>query len=150
MRVRTDSLHIAGWKRAHDLLGCPLTKPLSAEGRDHLAHHVSHRAEWADVEPAAPGDVWILRNTNRGIVGYALTCPKVDCHEGVHPWDHAYNCPVRTEPDAPPCWSWSGSIEEGNLTAAPSLQVMTEIDGKPTGSCGYHGFLQSGQMSPSS
>lgn len=149
MRVRVDSFHIAGWKRAHVLNGCELSeRSVGVSRKEHLDGHVSHRPEYDDIDPATPGDVWILRNKNGGIVGYALTCPAPACREGVHPWDHAYNCLVRYAPDAPPCWTWSGSIEEDTLTASPSLHVMTEIDGRPTGSCGWHGFLQNGQMAP--
>jgi hypothetical protein len=44
------------------------------------------------------------------------------------------------------CWTWSGDPADGTLAAQPSLMIMTEIDGKPTHSCGWHGFLTNGQM----
>lgn len=136
MRLRTDSLHIAGWKRAHDLRGCAVVC-----GDKPKRNHVAHQPRKYRAKPAEPGDVWVLHNRNGAITGYAMTCPNEACEQGVHPWDHAYNCPVRAEPDAPPCWSWTGSIEEDSLTATPSLHVLAE-----RGGCGWHGFITSGQM----
>lgn len=132
MRLRTDSLHIAGWRRSAAL-----------GAREVKGNDVFTNPDYADVEPAQPGDVWILRNRNGGITGYGLTCPNEACTQGAHPWDHAYNCPVRSEPDAPPCWTWTGSIEDGTLTASPSLHVMAELGG-----CGWHGWLRDGEMVP--
>ena len=134
MRLRTDSFHIAGWKRAHALRGCDC-------GPDQK--HVAHKPKEYPDPPAEPGDVWVLRNRNGEVTGYGLTCPNETCEQGVHPWDHAYDCPRRGEADAPPCWSWSGSIEDGTLTATPSLHVLVE-----RGGCGWHGFLRNGEMVP--
>lgn len=122
MRLRTDSAHLAGWHRALNL-GALVQKP-GEDWRDTLA-----------APPAEPGDVWRLH------VGYALTCPKTDCTAGVHYWDHAWNCPRRYERDAPSCWQWSGSPEDGTLSATPSLHVLAE-----RGGCGWHGWLRNGQM----
>lgn len=87
------------------------------------------------VPPAQPGDVWRLR------AGYALTCPNERCDQGVHYWDHAWDCPLRQDANAPPCWTWTGSPEEGTLTASPSLHVLAE-----KGGCGWHGWLRDGEM----
>lgn len=130
MNLRTDSFHIAGWRRSAAL-----------GARAVGERDVETDPKYADIPRADLGDVWVLHNRNGGVTGYALTCPNQACPQGVHPWDHAYNCPVRSEPDAPPCWTWTGSIEEGNLTASPSLHVMAELGG-----CGWHGWLRDGQM----
>lgn len=132
MRLRDDSVHIAGWKRAHALLGCHCGPEMN---------HVAHDPDLAGVEAAQPGDVWELRNKNGGLTGYGLTCPNEQCESGAHAWDHARDCPLRAAPDAPPCWAWTGSAEEGTLTASPSLHVVKEWGG-----CGWHGFLRNGQM----
>ena len=132
MRLRTDSLHIAGWKRSAEL---------GARQVDPDDNDVSTHPDYAAIEPAQPGDVWILRNQNGGIVGYGLTCPNEACDQGAHAWDHARDCPHRYERDAPPCWTWTGSIEDGTLTATPSLHVVKEWGG-----CGWHGWLRNGEM----
>jgi hypothetical protein len=133
MRLRADSLHIAGWKRSA-ALGARIPDPHD---------DVYMNADYAGIPPAEPGDVWILHNRNGEVVGYGLTCPNEACEQGAHPWDHARDCPVRTAPDAPPCWTWTGSIEDGSLTASPSLHVVKEWGG-----CGWHGWLRNGEMVP--
>jgi uncharacterized protein DUF6527 len=139
VKLRTDSFHIAGWKRAHALRGCDCPPGQK--------NHVAHKPRKYREPAAELGDVWKLHNRNGGLVGYALTCPLERCDQGVHAWDHAYNCAQRTDPDAPPCWTWTGSVEDGTLTASPSLMVMTEIDGRPLETCGWHGWLRDGVMS---
>lgn len=133
MRLRADSFHIAGWKRAHDLRGC----------RDDGDSHVAHDPRYSAIDPAEPGDAWALRNRNGDVTGYALTCPNEACDQGVHPWDHAFDCPVRAADDAPPCWTWTGDVESGTLTATPSLHVLKE-----SGGCGWHGWIRNGEMVP--
>lgn len=132
MRLRADSVHLAGWHRAL-LLGALTRK----DGED-WSHTLG-------VPAAQPGDVWrVQRQDDSGglhFVGYALTCPKEDCDQGVHFWDHAWDCPQRTDPLAPPCWTWTGSPEAGDLTANPSLHVLAE-----KGGCGWHGWLRNGEM----
>lgn len=86
---------------------------------------------------------WKRAHLLRGCDCYALTCPNAACEQGVHLWDHAYNCPVRTDPDARPCWSWTGSADDSTLSASPSLHVMAELGG-----CGWHGWLRDGEMVP--
>lgn len=114
-------------------------------------------------EEAKPGDVWRLvidpdYEAGKGrtyswlpkdgwiLGGYAIWCPKEDCNEGVHWWSHATDCkgmygePCKygERPGQSSCWLWTGSVEEGNLTAEPSLFA--------SGSCGWHGFLRQGEM----
>lgn len=103
----------------------------------------------AGVEPARPGDVWRSRwkatreQEARGelgaIAGYAICCSK--CGE-VHWWTGAVNCKPCPHQGTSSCWNWSGSAEDGTLTASPSLHCLTD-----RGGCGYHGWLQNGVLS---
>lgn len=148
MRLRTDSWYIAGWKRA------------AALGRPDVAGSVLD-----DPVPAAElGDVWVIRfdgdrtqshdNTPEDwpIIGYALTCPNEQCRFGVHDWTWANNCGEKLPEgearcthmrDRRSCWQWSGSVDDGTLTATPSLHSPTELGG-----CGWHGHLRDGEMVP--
>lgn len=122
MNLRTDSANLAGWHRAM-LKGALERKP-----DEDWTHTLA-------VPPAELGDVW------RAGVGYALTCPN-DCDQGVHVWDHAWDCrPNARKCTGAGCWSWTGSPEAGDLTAQPSLHVLAE-----KGGCGWHGWLRNGEM----
>jgi len=87
------------------------------------------------VPPAEPGDVWRFGGA------YALTCPNEACDQGVHAWDHAWDCRPNARKCSGTCWNWSGSPEDGTLTAQPSLHVLAE-----KGGCGWHGWLRNGEM----
>jgi hypothetical protein len=39
-------------------------------------------------------------------------------------------------------WGWNGNVEKPTLT--PSINCIAEKDGKPTGGCGWHGFITNG------
>jgi hypothetical protein len=39
-------------------------------------------------------------------------------------------------------WGWDGNLDKPTLT--PSINCIAEKDGKPTGGCGWHGFITSG------
>lgn len=41
-------------------------------------------------------------------------------------------------------WGWDGNVEQPTLT--PSINCIAEKDGKPTGGCGWHGFITKGVM----
>lgn len=41
-------------------------------------------------------------------------------------------------------WGWDGNLE--NPTITPSINCIAENDGKPTGGCGWHGFITNGVM----
>jgi hypothetical protein len=76
------------------------------------------------------------------VTHYGLVCPVPNCQAGVHVWHHAYDCPAgdtfgadcKRAAAATPggstirkrgsCWDWTGSVEGGDLTASPSLQVI--------------------------
>lgn len=147
MRVRTDSWYVAGWKRAA-LVG----------GRDDVAEDILN-----DPIPAAElGDVWVIRfdgdstQSHDGkpddwpIVGYAMTCPIESCEQGVHDWTWAHNCGQKLPEggsrcahmrDRTSCWTWTGSAEDGTLSATPSLHSPTDLGG-----CGFHGYLTNGVL----
>lgn len=39
-------------------------------------------------------------------------------------------------------WGWDGNTEHPTIT--PSINCIAEKDGKPTGGCGWHGFITGG------
>lgn len=41
-------------------------------------------------------------------------------------------------------WAWNGNVEKPTLT--PSINCLSEKDGKPTSGCGWHGFITDGVM----
>lgn len=41
-------------------------------------------------------------------------------------------------------WAWDGNLDRPTLT--PSINCIAERDGKPTGGCGWHGFITNGVM----
>lgn len=111
------------------------------------------------VEPAQPGDCWRTRwwaaSGEGPIAGYAICCPK--CLQ-VHSWSSARNCSTKrplpgggsvcAHSGIGSCWQWSGSAEDGTLTASPSLHAIAEgpkvgIEGH---GCGWHGWLQNGEL----
>lgn len=122
---------------------------------DHLG--VSQETYEA-LSPALPGDTWRLRwyaeHGEGPIAGYAIWCPK--CND-LHHWttatncrqggqEHSYKDEAGTEhryyvcghSGVGSCWQWSGSAEDGTLTARPSLLCHT---------CGFHGWLTNGVLS---
>ncbi len=50
----------------------------------------------------------------------------------------------RPNPDALNVWGWNGSYDAPTLT--PSVNCIAEKDGKPTGGCGWHGFITNGEF----
>jgi hypothetical protein len=155
MRRRVDTYFTAGWKRAYALGNLPDAAPSVIEN---------------PIPAAEPGDVWIIRadpndwktqtwadqHEDWPIVGYALTCPNERCRFGTHEWTHASNCNLKItsevigsqprcqhEAEHRSCWEWTGTIEEGTLTATPSL-----LSPEASGGCGWHGFLRNGEMVP--
>lgn len=137
---RTDNQHIAEAKA----LGREWRKFYGAKKR------------WNETPPAEPGDVWRVRwyrqnrqNNEGPVAGYDICCPR--CRH-VHAWTTAHNCGSRRSlPDGggftcdhmgkSSCWTWTGSAEEGTLTASPSLHASAEHGG-----CGWHGWLQNGDL----
>lgn len=50
----------------------------------------------------------------------------------------------RPNPDALCIWGWDGNTEQPTLN--PSINCISEKDGKPTGGCGWHGHITNGIM----
>lgn len=103
--------------------------------------------EWDTVPPAEPGDTWRVTwwrpNEEIGpLAGYDICCPQ--CRQ-VHGWTVSGNCNAHTIPGkrcdhegVGSCWTWTGSAEDGTLTAMPSLYAIR--------ACGWHGWLDKGEM----
>lgn len=41
-------------------------------------------------------------------------------------------------------WAWNGDKDRPTIT--PSINCIAEKDGKPTGGCGWHGFITNGRI----
>ena len=144
MRFRTDCWGIANMKAIN---------PTRPEGFDPV--------EWDATPAAEPGDVWRSTWYKAGDeigppAGYLIGCPT--CRQ-VHGWSTANNCASRrmvtgTNSDGTSftyptcdhqgvgsCWTWTGSAEDGTLTASPSLHCP-----KNKGGCGFHGWLENGEL----
>lgn len=50
----------------------------------------------------------------------------------------------RSSPDRLCVWKWDGNMDRPTIT--PSINCIAEKDGKPTGGCGWHGFITNGVM----
>lgn len=50
----------------------------------------------------------------------------------------------RTSPERACVWKWDGNLERP--TISPSINCIAEKDGKPTGGCGWHGFITKGRF----
>ena len=48
----------------------------------------------------------------------------------------------RPNPDGLCVWQWDGNMERP--TIKPSINCIAVKDGKPTGGCGWHGFITNG------
>lgn len=135
-----------------------------SEADDAARLRRGHAPLWHDaeelvgVEPASPGDCWRVRwykSDGEGpIAGYAICCAL--CLQ-VHSWTTALNCGSRNAQGScehngvSSCWQWTGSAEDGTLTASPSLHAIDQggcpaIDNAH--GCGWHGWLLSGELTP--
>lgn len=163
LRLRTDEWHTAGAWRAVLLGAAP-------DPRADPHRWARHFTTWLEEghEEAKVGDVWRLRRCPTGphivqgyaenhldwpVSHYALVCPVATCADGVHGWAHAYDCPAgdhfgaecKVGPGRLSCWTWTGSIEAGTLTASPSLHILPAS--APTfKTCEFHGFLTNGVL----
>lgn len=148
MRLRTDDWWTAGFKRA--VLCGARPDPRSTPPDDlPCSGDLIGKLDDPAFEPAQDGDAWEIRwyprKGKKPFAGYALTCPDTSCDEGVHPWTTAANCPHRDDRGTcehlgkGSCWDWTGSAEDGDLSASPSLHAVGAR-------CGWHGFLRAGRM----
>lgn len=111
---------------------------------DHGTLQRDERDEWPADAPVGTFDIEIAA---KGILGYPgasghilFVCPNGKrCGALIGP------SPVtRQHPDGLSIWGWDGNIEQPTLT--PSLDCRAEKDGKPTGGCGWHGFITQGRF----
>jgi hypothetical protein len=52
----------------------------------------------------------------------------------------------RSTPDRLCVWGWDGNMDQPTIT--PSINCISEKDGKPTGGCGWHGHITNGEIVP--
>jgi hypothetical protein len=157
MRFRMDSWHYADLKVA-------MTWEQYTDGWSSSPTEEDKRY-WDETPKAEPGDVWRIHWSHHDpidgpqiddrIAGYAICC--IGCGH-VHAWTTAGNCNQKiqcsykdsnTGLDVPytscvhsgltSCWNWTGSAEEGTLTATPSLQVTQD-------ECKWHGYITNGDI----
>lgn len=148
MRFRTDGWHYADLK----VTGMTFEQYYGARVATDEA-----RKYWDETPKAEPGDVWRIhwhhhvdgKQVDDWIAGYAICCP--GCSR-VHNWTTALNCATSRgegkcvhNSDRPygSCWNWTGSAEEGTLSATPSLQVVKE---RCEWGCGWHGYITNGDL----
>jgi hypothetical protein len=109
---------------------------------EHIRMHVDLRDEWPDDVPVGTFEITESKMEGRPSVnGHCLfVCP------------NGKRCAVLVGPqfedrrtDNEPCvWKWDGNRESPTLT--PSINCITEKDGKPTGGCGWHGVITNGEF----
>jgi len=117
---------------------------------DAIPMVLDDRDEWPDEDPNTPGyqvspgkfDIVKARVAGYpGVVAHmAFICP------------NARHCGVLLAPQPIPrpddkslyVWGWDGNRERPTLT--PSINCIAEKDGKPTGGCGWHGFITAGVL----
>lgn len=93
-----------------------------------------------DELPDALGH-WQIRmmGYGQGVSGPFLLyrCPLRDSLCGV---------PIKPSPPNPngAAWTWDGNTTAPTLS--PSINCIAEKDGKPTGGCGWHGWMQQGRL----
>lgn len=139
IRFRTDGWHFA------DLKAKGTT---AATMRNEYGYNEHDVARFEALPPAEPGDCWRVRwHKEEGdgpIAGYAICCPLC---KNIHAWTTASNCASRLPGGScqhsgnGSCWNWTGSAEDGTLTASPSLYCQESLGG-----CGWHGWLQNGDL----
>lgn len=150
MRFRSDPLEFASYKAA----GITPDKL-----NDFGGFSPGEIEAYERFEPAQPGDTWRIRWYQEGgggpVAGYAICCPR--CRK-IHHWSIATNCSGQKtahqytdskgqariyetceHSGKASCWDWTGSAEEGTLTARPSLHCTAP-------DCGWHGWLTDGVL----
>lgn len=98
------------------------------------------RPAWPDDTPVGTFDI-----EQRGVQGY----PTATAHI-IFECPNRKRCAVLLGPSHVPrpkdgalnIWAWDGNIERPTIT--PSINCIAEKDGKPTGGCGWHGFITAG------
>ena len=103
--------------------------------------HRDNRDVWPTDEPVGSFDI-----EQHGVQGYKATAHIIFvCPRGKR-------CSIllgpefvdRPTPDSLCVWKWDGNVERPTIT--PSINCISEKNGKPTGGCGWHGFITNGVM----
>lgn len=107
------------------------------------AMHLDERDDWSEGVPIGTFDIEPFNNVD----GYPTATAHIlfEC-------PNAKRCSVllgpgpalRPAPDRCHVWQWDGNRERPTIT--PSINCIAEKDGKPTGGCGWHGFITNGVM----
>lgn len=113
----------------------------SRNNHEHGNMQRDTRDEWDEDEPIGSFDI---EHAN-GVVGYPgatghiiFVCPnKHRCSVLIGPTHVA-----KQHPEGLAIWGWDGNVDKPTLT--PSINCIAEKDGKPTGGCGWHGFITKG------
>lgn len=109
---------------------------------EHIPMHVDNRKEWPPGTPE--GSFEISTNGLQGrpsVVGHIeFICPQrrhcaVFLGKQFEAKRNDQECNV---------WAWDGNQEKPSIT--PSINCIKEKDGKPTGGCGWHGFITNGEF----
>lgn len=107
---------------------------------DHGNMSRDSREEWPNDEPIGSFDI-----EQRGVQGYPgctahiiFVCPNQKrCVVLLGPTSVG-----RPSDGALNIWGWDGDLERPTIT--PSINCVAEKDGKPSGGCGWHGFITAG------
>lgn len=119
-----------------------VAKPSSTPEHGNMTR--DDRDEWPADEPIGSFDIDV---NEHGIQGYPgakghmlFVCPNGHrCGVLVGP-----AAVTRPSEDKACVWGWDGNIDRPTIT--PSINCIAEKDGKPTGGCGWHGFITAGVM----
>jgi hypothetical protein len=98
--------------------------------------------EWPDSVPIGTFDISVNGIEGRPEVSAHIlfVCPNGKrCGVLLGP-----NFADRPAPDQPCVWKWDGNIDRPTIT--PSINCIAEKDGKPTGGCGWHGYITDGEF----
>ena len=100
------------------------------------------REEWPDTEPVDSFDIDRCKLVGRpAVTAHILFVCPLGKRCGVFLGPVAE---TRRNEREPCVWAWDGNIERPTIT--PSINCIAEKDGKPTGGCGWHGFITAGVM----
>lgn len=102
--------------------------------------HRDSRDEWPSDEPLGSFDI-----ETGGVEGYPGSTAHI-----IFVCPNGKRCSVllgpkyvnRPNPDGLCIWGWDGNIDKPTIT--PSINCIAEKNGKPTGGCGWHGFIANG------
>ena len=119
--------------------------PLDPEHAASVDHgHMTHdeRDEWPSDVPIGTFEI-----TQNGVQGY----PDATAHI-LFVCPNAKRCAILLGPKLVPrpsegklcIWEWDGNLDRP--TIRPSINCIAEKDGKPTGGCGWHGFITNGEI----